>query len=81
MSTHALAYLLGGLFVLAVARLDGWPLMLAAIVIWGAFGAVLHLAQRQRLAALLPIGTATYVRGWTESRQETHAEPREDDLR
>lgn len=77
--THALAYLLGGLFVLAAARLDGWPLLLAAIVIWGALGAVLHVAQRQRLAALLHARTASYVRGWTESRQETtHAEPRED---
>ena len=79
--THALAYLLGGLFVLAAVRLDGWPLLLAAVVIWGALGAVLHLAQRQRLAALLQTRTAAYVRGWTESRQETHAEPREDDLR
>lgn len=79
--THALAYLLGGLFVLAVARLDGWPLPLAAASITGALGAVLRLAQRQRLAALLQTRTAAYVRGWTESRQETHAEPREDDLR
>ena len=79
MTTHALAYLLGGLFVLAVAQLDGWPLLLAAVVIWGALGAVLHLAQRQRLAALLQTRTAAYVRGWTESRQETHAEPREDE--
>jgi len=77
--THALAYLLGGLFVLAAVKLDGWPLLLAAIVIWGALGAVLHLAQRQRLAALLQTRTVAYVRGWTESRQETtHAEPRED---
>lgn len=77
--THALAYLLGGLFVLAAVKLDGWPLLLAAVVIWGALGAVLHLAQRQRLAALLQTRTAAYVRGWTESRQETtHAEPRED---
>lgn len=77
--THALAYLLGGLFVLAALRLDGWPLLLAAVAIWGALGAVLHLAQRQRLAALLQTRTAAYVRGWTESRQETtHAEPRED---
>ena len=77
--THTLAYLLGGLFVLAAARLDGWPLLLAAVVIWGALGAVLHVAQRQRLAALLQTRTAAYVRGWTESRQETtHAEPRED---
>ena len=79
--SHALAYLLGGLFVLAAVRLDGWPLLLAAVVIWGALGAVLHLAQRQRLAVLLRACTAAYVRGWTESRQETHAEPREDDLR
>lgn len=75
--THALAYLLGGLFVLAAVRLDGWPLLLAAIVIWGALGAVLHLAQRQRLAALLQTRTAAYLRGWTESRQETT--PEEDD--
>ena len=79
--THALAYLLGGLFVLAAVRLDGWPLLLAAIAICGALGAVLHLAQRQRLAALLQTRTAASVRGWTESRQEAHAEPREDDLR
>ena len=77
--THALAYLLGGLFVLAAVKLDGWALLLAAVVIWGALGAVLHVAQRQRLAALLQTRTAAYVRGWTESRQETtHAEPRED---
>ena len=77
--THALAYLLGGLFVLAALRLDGWALLLAAVVIWGALGAVLHVAQRQRLAALLQTRTAAYVRGWTESREETtHAEPRED---
>lgn len=72
--THALAYLLGGLFVLAVARLDGWPLLLAAVAIWGALGAVLHLAQRQRLDELLQACTAAYVRGWTESRQETTPE-------
>ena len=77
--THTLAYLLGGLFVLAAVKLDGWALLLAAVVIWGALGAVLHVAQRQRLAALLQTRTAAYVRGWTESRQETtHAEPRED---
>lgn len=76
--THALAYLLGGLFVLAVARLDGWPLLLAAVVIWGALGVVLHVAQRQRLAALLQTRTAAYVRGWTESREETTPEPRGD---
>ena len=69
--THALAYLLGGLFVLAAVKLDGWPLLLAAIVIWGALGAVLHAAERQRLAALLQTRTASYVRGWTESREET----------
>ncbi len=79
MSTHALAYALGGLFVLAAVRLDGGPLLLAAVVIWGSLGAVLHLAQRQRLAALLQTRTAAYVRGWTESRQEAHAEPREDE--
>ena len=72
--THALAYLLGGLFVLAALKLDGWPLLLAAVVIWGALGAVLHLAQRQRLAALLQTRTAAYVRGWTESREETTTE-------
>ena len=77
--THALAYILGALFGLAAVRLDGWPLLLAAVVIWGAQVAVLHLAERQRLAALLQTRTAAYVRGWTESRQETtHAEPRED---
>lgn len=76
--THALAYLLGGLFVLAAAKLDGWPLLLAAVVIWGALGAVLHLAERQRLAALLQTRTAAYLRGWAESRQETPTEPRED---
>lgn len=81
MNTHTLAYLLGGLFALAVARLDGWPLLLAALVITGALVAVLHLAERQRLAALLQTRTASYLRGWTESREETHAEPREDDLR
>ena len=75
--SHAIAYLLGGLFGLAVARLDGWPLLLAAVVITGALGAVLRLAQRQRLAALLQTRTAAYVRGWTESRQETtHEENR-----
>jgi len=72
--THALAYLLGGLFVLAAVKLDGWPLLLAAVVIWGALGAVLHVADRQRLAALLQTRTASYVRGWTESRQETTTE-------
>ena len=79
--THALAYLLGGLFVLAAFKLDGWALLLAAIAISGALGAVLHLAQRERLAALLQTRTASYLRGWTESREETHAEPREDHLR
>ena len=69
--THALAYLLGGLFVVAAVKLDGWALLLAAVVIWGALGAVLHVAQRQRLAALLQTRTAAYVRGWTESREET----------
>ena len=77
--THALAYLLGGLFVLAAVKLDGWLLLLAAVAIWGALGVVLHVADRQRLAALLQTRTAAYVRGWTESRQEAHAEPREDD--
>jgi len=72
--THALAYLLGGLFALAVVKLDGWALLLAAVAIWGALGAVLHLAQRQRLAALLQTRTAAYIRGWTESRQETTPE-------
>lgn len=74
--THALAYLLGGLFVLAAARLDGWPLLLAAIVIWGALGAVLHVAQRQRLDALLGARRAGYVHGWLESREETPGENR-----
>ena len=69
--THALAYLLGGLFVLAAVKLDGWLLLLATLAITGALGAVLHLAQRQRLAALLQTRTAAYVRGWTESREET----------
>ena len=73
--THALAYLLGGLFVLAAIRLDGWALLLAAIVIWGALGAVLHLARRQRLAALLQTRTAAYVRGWTESRLNERRRP------
>lgn len=82
MNTHGLAYLLGGLFVLAVARLDGWPLLLVAVVITGALEAVLHLAERQRLAALLQTRTASYLRGWTESREETTpTERREDHLR
>ena len=72
--THALAYILGGLFVLAAVKLDGWALLLVAVVIWGALGAVLHVADRQRLAALLQTRTAAHVRGWTESRQETTPE-------
>ena len=72
--THALAYLLGGLFVVAAVKLDGWALLLAAVVIWGALGAVLHVADRQRLAALLQTRTASYEIGWTESREETTTE-------
>ena len=79
--THALAYLLGGLFVLAAVKLDGWLLLLAAVAIWGALGVVLHVADRQRLAALLQTRTAAYLRGWIEAGQEPMPLDREDDPR